>query len=241
MNIAALLTGRGNNTFEDKNIQPVLGRPLLHYPALAAKKSAQISSFYVSSDCVKILDAAAQVGYSKIERPDELSQPNSQHIDAITHALGHITTEKGEKPDILVVMLANSVTIKTEWIDRCISFLYEDNSLSAAAPVYREMDHHPYRAKKLSDEGLCEPFFEFGDRKISTNRQDLEPCYFFSHNFWVLRVKSFESGQGQQPWYFMGNRVKPLIIDEAFDVHEKSDLAKSEEWLLKENINYDKL
>lgn len=233
--ISALLTGRGNNTLKDKNILPVLGKPLLQYPALAAKGSSFIQSFFVSSDCPKILNAAFEVGYQKIERPEELSRPDSQHIDAIRHALGVMEQTTAGKPDILVVMLANSVTIKTEWIDHCIADLLNDHSLTAAAPMYRVMDHHPFRAKKLTDEGLCEPFFDFGSTPISTNRQDLVPCYFFSHNFWVLRVSAFESGTGQQPWTFMGDRVKPYIIEEAFDVHDMEDIQKSEDWLKREN------
>jgi CMP-N,N'-diacetyllegionaminic acid synthase len=38
MQIAALLTGRGNNTLKDKNILPVFGKPLLYYPCQAARK-----------------------------------------------------------------------------------------------------------------------------------------------------------------------------------------------------------
>ena len=37
MTIVALLTGRGNNTLRDKNVLPVLGKPLLYYPAMAAR------------------------------------------------------------------------------------------------------------------------------------------------------------------------------------------------------------
>lgn len=55
MKIAALLTGRGNNTLKDKNVLPVLGKPLLYYPAMAAKTCNLITDFYVSSDDEKIL------------------------------------------------------------------------------------------------------------------------------------------------------------------------------------------
>ena len=50
MNIVALLTGRGNNTLKDKNVLPVLGKPLLYYPAKAAMSVPSIKHFYVSSD-----------------------------------------------------------------------------------------------------------------------------------------------------------------------------------------------
>ena len=102
MKIAALLTGRGNNTLKDKNVLPVLGKPLLYYPAMAAKTCNLITDFYVSSDDEKILKAASDCGYKKIVRPVELAAPTSQHVDAIRHALG-VMKQDGVEPDILVV------------------------------------------------------------------------------------------------------------------------------------------
>ena len=39
MKTTVLLTGRGNNTLNDKNVLDILGHPVLYYPAHAAKKS----------------------------------------------------------------------------------------------------------------------------------------------------------------------------------------------------------
>lgn len=61
MKIAALLTGRGNNTLKDKNVLPVLGKPLLYYPAMAAKTCNLITDFYVSSDDEKIYNPQIQI------------------------------------------------------------------------------------------------------------------------------------------------------------------------------------
>ncbi|RAR47245.1 acylneuraminate cytidylyltransferase family protein [Flavobacterium lacus] len=235
MQVAALLTGRGNNTLADKNILPVLGRPLLFYPCNAAKQSKFINSFWASSDCDKILASALEMGYKGIVRPPELALPTSQHIDAIEHALD-VMKSLAYKPDILVVMLANSVTIKTEWIDSCIALLLQDEKATAAVPVYREMDHHPYRCKKLNDEGYLEPFFDFSNHFISTNRQDLVPSYFLSHNFWVLNLETIDRNIGQQPWNFMGDKIRHFLVDEAFDVHNLEDIEKSEEWLINNKI-----
>ena len=116
MKVAALLTGRGNNTLKDKNVLPVLGRPLCQYPAMAAKKCELITDFYVSSDDEKILKAAEECGYKRIVRPAELALPTAQHVDAIVHALG-VMKEDGCEPDILVVILANNAITKTEWIE----------------------------------------------------------------------------------------------------------------------------
>lgn len=239
MKITALLTGRGNNTLKDKNVLPVLGKPLLYYPAMAAKSSKLITDFYVSSDDEKILNAAADCGYKKIVRPIELAAPTSQHIDAIKHALG-VMKQDGIEPDILVVLLANSGIVKTEWIEESITNLLKDEMLSASVPVLLEMDNHPYRSKRLRGDGCLDTWFDFRGKKISTNRQDLPMNFVLCHNFWTLNLKEslYSSNEGQEPWTFMGNNIKPIVVKESFDVHDEDDILRTEKWLMEEGIKY---
>jgi N-acylneuraminate cytidylyltransferase len=239
MKIVALLTGRGNNTLKDKNVLPVLGKPLLYYPAMAAKACPEIGDFYVSSDDDKILNAAAECGYKKIRRPDELALPTAQHVDAIIHALG-VMKEAGVEPDILVVLLANSAIVKKEWIQESIHNLMSNPDLSASCPVLLEMDNHPYRSKRLREDGCLDTWFDFKGQNISTNRQDLPMNFVLCHNFWTLNLKNslYSDVPGQQPWTFMGNNIKPIIVQESFDVHDEEDLLRTEKWLKKENVKY---
>lgn len=126
--------------------------------------------------------------YKPILRPHELSGPDAQHIVAILHGLEHIESVSDESVDILVVRLANSATIKSEWIAQAIKMIEKDPSITSVVPVYNEQDHHPFRAKKIDSEGKLVPYFDFEEDFISTNRQELPPNYFLSHNFWVLNV-----------------------------------------------------
>ena len=237
MKIAALLTGRGNNTLKDKNVLPVLGKPLLYYPAMAAKTCNLITDFYVSSDDEKILKAASDCGYKKIVRPVELAAPTSQHVDAIRHALG-VMKQDGVEPDILVVLLANSGIVKTEWIEESITQLLKDEALSASVPVLLEMDNHPYRSKRLREDGCLDTWFDFRGKNISTNRQDLPMNFVLCHNFWTLNLKNslYSSTEGQQPWTFMGSNIKPIVVEESFDVHDEDDIRRTEKWLQEEGI-----
>lgn len=237
MRIVALLTGRGNNTLKDKNVLPVLGRPLCQYPAMAAKECSLITDFYVSSDDEKILNAAEEIGYKRIVRPAELALPTSQHVDAIVHALG-VMKDEGVIPDILVVILANNATTKTEWIEESINSLLDNDKLSASCPVMKEQDHHPYRCKCLREDGCLGTWFDFGDEKISTNRQDLPVNYVLCHNFWTLRLQNsiYSSEKGQQPWTFMGNNIKPIVVEESFDIHDMDDIIRTEKWLMSEGL-----
>ena len=83
-------------------------------------------------------------------------------------------------------------------------------------------------------------WFDFSGQRISTNRQDLPENFVLCHNFWTLNLKKSIYGKedGQQPWMFMGNNIKPIVVKESFDVHDEEDLIKTEKWLLKEGINY---
>lgn len=177
MKTYALLTGRGNNTLKDKNILECLGHPVLYYPANAARYADTIEKMFCSSDDKKILYEAEKLDHVPIERPLELALPTSQHVDCIIHALDIIEKEYG-MPDILVVTLANNVTIKSEWIDECVRMMEKDMTLSAVVPVYKDNDHHPLRAKTVDDKGRLQMYEKGVSGKISTNRQDLPPCYF---------------------------------------------------------------
>ena len=242
MKVVALLTGRGNNTLKDKNILPVLGHPLLYYPAMAARRCKLITDFYVSSDDEKILDAAAACGYKKILRPKELALPTSQHVDAIKHALG-VMKDDGIYPDILVVSLANSAIIQTEWIEESIRNLIDDSSLSASCPVMLEMDNHPYRSKCLRPDGCLGTWFDFKGKNISTNRQDLPPNFVLCHNFWTLNLKNslYSKVEGQAPWTFMGDNIKPIVVQESFDVHDEEDIERTERWIICNKRNISKI
>lgn len=238
MNIVALITGRGNNTLKDKNILPLLGKPLMSYPANAAKGVESINHFYVSSDDDKILNIGHDLGYKKIKRPLELGAPTARHLDVLLHAAKYMEEVDNIKPDILIVFLANSPTVKSEWIKEGIQRILEDDSISSVVPVYQDQDHHPYRAKRLNENGSLDTFFDFTDQEVSSNRQELEPCYFLGHNFWVLNMnKSLYVKDGQKPFVFHGNNIKPIVVDQCFDVHTKEDLVLGEKWI-KENADY---
>ena len=236
MKTIALLTGRGNNTLKDKNILDILGHPVMYYPAHAGKLAESIDSYYCSSDDEKILDTAEQEGYTRILRPDYLGAPTAQHVDVIKHAVEEISQQE-DLGDILVVLLANNVTVKPEWIDDCVQMMKDDMSLSAVVPVYTDNDHHPLRAKTVDERGRLQMYEKNVTGQVSTNRQDLPKCYFLSHNFWVLNTKQMlESDyKGQQPWGFMGDNIAYYEIDESIDIHKMIDLYIAKEWIV-ENI-----
>ena len=220
MIITALLTGRGNNTFKNKNVKKIYGKPILYYPCSEAKKVKSIKNFLVSSEDKKILSAASKYGYEKILRPKKLSKPNSQHYDVLIHALKKINS----KPDILVVLLANAPIIKKKWIEDCINILKKKKEITSVVPVLQDNDHHPLRAKKIS-KGYLQSFFK--KNNSSSNRQALEKSFYLCHNFWVIRTEEIIKNEGEKPWSFMGKKTKAYVIKNSIDIHSKEDLEIS--------------
>ena len=217
--ILALLTGRSGSKYKNKNIKKLRGKPVLYYPAIAAKKIKNIDYFYVSSDDNQILNTANKFGFKKIKRPKKLSRANSLHGDVIIHSLEHLK-KQNIYPNIIVVLLANAPIIKKEWIESCIKILQKKNA-TAVVPVNQDNDKHPFRSKKLNKDYLV-PYFKF-KKKLSSNRQDLQKSFFLCHNFWVIKTDSIYKKNGHPPWDFMGKKVIPFEVSKTHDIHDDLD------------------
>ena len=106
---------------------------------------------------------------------------------------------------------------------------------TACVPVVENNDNHPFRAKRISKGKFLKSFFKF-NKKISSNRQDLEKNYFLSHNFWTIKTDSIFKKNGEAPWTFMGKFVLPLKIESSVDIHERRDILLTKYWLKKNKI-----
>ena len=156
MSVAALLLGRGGSSgFPGKNIHPVLGRPMMAYPLLAAQGSRFVDKLFVSTDSSKIMDVGRTYDAEIIERPAELCTPEALGEDAFRH--GHQVirdqfTQIGKDLELLVLLFANAPTVSSELIDRGIELLRSDQSLDSAVTVSRYNMWSPPRARKLTDD-----------------------------------------------------------------------------------------
>ena len=99
-------------------------------------------------------------------------------------------------------------------------------------PVVENNDHHPFRAKKIVKNIYLKSFFKF-KKNISSNRQDLVKNFFLCHNFWVIKTESIFKNNGEPPWNFLGKNVLPFKIKSSIDIHEKTDINLTKEWLKK--------
>lgn len=230
--IVGLLTGRGESgSLKNKNVYPVLGRPLMVYPLLMAQRSRLLDDLYLSTDGERLKQVARQYGVKVIDRPPEYARPDSQHDECMQHALD-VLRERGVTVDILVILMCNVGIQPQGKIDACIQALVDDPGLDAAVTIRDWGDHHPSRAKTIDEEGLLTPLGAVRE-DVTTTRQLLEPTFYLDHQVWALRIRDHRLAErGRPPWTFLGDRVQGIVNEElVVDVHNEADIRHTEMWL----------
>ena len=128
--VVALILGReGSEGFPGKNTFPVLGRPLMSYPLMAACAAKQVDKVYVSTDSAKIKNIALEYGAKIIERPPELATKEALGEDAYAHGYRVISEQLGISAELIVLLFCNAPTILAKTIDEGIRVLLDDPSM----------------------------------------------------------------------------------------------------------------
>ena len=222
-----LLTGRGGSkSIVKKNVYPILGRPLVFYPMMAAKKANKIDGIYVTTDCPDIKQVAREMNIQVIDRPAELSQDNSELVDAITHAMEQI----GGNMNYLVTMHCNCGVHRSGLVDACISLMDETPDADSCVTGYVDKSVHPFRTKKIVENGFLEPWMAMPE-DTSTNRQNLAPCFVLDGAVRVLRVQNCFPATGQPPFSYLGHKILHVENLSGGDVHCMADIQQTESLL----------
>ena len=245
LGVYALLIGReGSAGFPNKNIYPVLGRPLMVYPLLAALNSRYVSEVYVSTDSPKIIEIAKDYGAKIIKRPPELCTKEALGEDAFLHGYRYIKDMRSDI-DIMVLLFCNAPTVLASVIDKGIEILRGNEEVDSAVTTSVYNMWSPLRARRLEGDGFLHPFvpFEvFGDpNALSCDRDSQGDVYFADMGASVVRARclnGIEDGLLPQKW--MGKKIYPLKQWGGCDVDYEWQMPMVEYWLRKYGFSEDK-
>ncbi len=235
--IVAILIGKeGSTGFPHKNVFPVLGRPMCAYPLLAAKAAKHVDRVWVSTDSPRIAAIAREHGAEVIDRPAHLATKDAVSEDVYVHAYRLIQKATGQTPELLVLLMANAPTILPETIDAGIEALRRDPTLDSAVTVSCYNMYSPLRARRITMEGVLEPFVPFealGDANVlNSNRDSQGDAWFADMGVSVVRPRCLEAiAQGLLPQKFMGRRIHPLRQWGGVDVDYAWQIPHVERWL----------
>ncbi|OGN90507.1 MAG: cytidylyltransferase [Chloroflexi bacterium RBG_13_48_17] len=252
--VAALLLGReGSVGFPGKNTYPVLGRPMLLYPLLAAKNARFVDEVYFSTDSESYKKMGREQGINIIDRPPELATKQALGEDAYAHGYRVIRDKckaAGKEVELMVLLFCNAATILAETIDQGIEVLRANPEYDSAVSVSVYNMWSPLRARKIGEDGLLHPFvpFEtFGDpRTMNCDRDSQGDVYFADMGVSIVRPHCLENlHAGLLPQKWMGQKIYPLKQWGGCDVDFEWQIPSVEYWLKKhgfsdERTRYDK-
>ncbi len=238
--ICALLLGREASVgFPGKNWHPLLGRPMMTYPLLAAAAAPSIDRTYVSTDSPTIRRIAAEHGARIIDRPAYLASKEALCEDAFVHGYTVIRdelTRESETIELVVLLFCNAPTVSAQVLERGISALRQDPAADSAVTVSVYNMWSPLRARRLDDRGYLQPFvpFEtFGDpATLNCDRDSQGDVYFADMGASIVRPHCLERlHEGLLPQKWMGQRILPIKQWGGLDVDYEWQVPLAEHWL----------
>ncbi|NJL53847.1 hypothetical protein HC928_00980 [bacterium] len=232
MSVAALVCGRlERDRFPGRNTLPLLGRPMMAYPIIAATHAQAVTATYLSTDSPLMASIAASYGVSTIHRPPELCQPDSAWADIIEHGY-HVICKQHCDLEAIAILLCNAPTVTADLIDEGITKLRDDASLDSVISVTLHAEHHPRYALQAGEDGLLTPLLS--DDPLPPS----DTAYFGNYDVVLLRPRCIgQASQQHFPVPFMGDRVAPLIHQGYGDVDYPWQVPAVEEWLRRRHFS----
>jgi N-acylneuraminate cytidylyltransferase/CMP-N,N'-diacetyllegionaminic acid synthase len=219
--VLALVPARsGSKGLPNKNIRPLMGKPLLAWPIEAALASRFVDKVVLSTDSETYAEIGRKHGADvPFLRPAELASDTSPSIDFILHAIDFLE-ECGEKFDIFVLLEPTSPMTEACDIDAAIASLCASPLLTAAVSVTAMETQHPaFAVIRDTTTGKIVPLCG-GNFRTLPRRQDLNPVFALDGSFYLSTIDALRQNRGFCHDQTMGietDRLKSLEVDDLVD------------------------
>ena len=241
--IAALLIGRGGSTgLPKKNIKPLLGRPLMTYPILAAKNSKYCDKIFLSTDDEEIKKIGKKHDLELIDRPDFLATKEALAEDAYIHGYNEIIKKLKQDPEFLILLFCNGATVLPKYIDEAVETLRKDKDLDSACTVSSYNMWSPLRAKKIDENGKLVPFvpIDFFGKNITCDRGSQGETWYADCSVFIVRPHCMEKKNGDLPFTWLGRNIHPIKQWGGLDIDYAWQIPIVKFWLESNGFSEDK-
>jgi D-3-phosphoglycerate dehydrogenase len=230
--VVALIAGQQEDKkFPGRNTFPLLGRPMMVYPILAAQHAEEVDRIFVTTDSPAIERVAAGMGVTTLPRSPEIRGPSVRLTEVVVEAAAQAAKAIGETPEAIVLLLCNAPTVTGGLIDHGVEVLRKDPTLDAVMSASMHNEFHPSYALRMGEGGLLRPYATNGE---GSNKRD--EAYFPDALLWVFRPRVLSAArreQGLSEWIIdcARHRVFPLVHEGYGDVDYIWQVPAIEEWL----------
>jgi len=230
--VIALIAGQQEDKkFPGRNTFPLLGRPMMVYPILAAQHADEVDRVFLTTDSPAIERVAAGMGVTTLPRSPQVSGPSVRLTEVVVEAAAQAAKAVGETPEAIVLLLCNAPTVTGGLIDHGVEILRSDPSLDAVMSVSLHNEFHPSYALRMGEGGILRPYA--ADREALKKTDE---AYFPDALLWVFRpqvLSAVPRAQELSEWIMdcAMHRVFPLVHEGYGDVDYVWQVPAVEEWL----------
>lgn len=220
--VIAIIPARGGSKgIKNKNIIPLLNKPLLAYSIEAALNSGVIDEVYVSSDSAAILSAAREYGAKVIERDPSLALDETPTDPVITEL---ILKAKLDDKDIVVLLQPTSPLRTAQHIREALSEYRDFPGCHCLIGVYEI--NNKYLKAYIGGGEFLRPVG--GEHTSYTRRQDLPSLYMPNGAIYI-----FTAGEFLREEKIPRNHTIPYLMSDydSMDIDTPDDLAIAEQRL----------
>ena len=185
--VLAVIPARGGSKgVPRKNLVQLCGRPLIAYTIEAGLSAKSVSRLVVSTEDEEIVSVARSLGADvPFIRPATLATDAAQSLPVVQHAVQAVEEVEGTPYDV-IVMLQPTTPLRTAGdVDSAVTLLLESGADSVVS-VVDVGGHHPYRMKRIDDDGRLVNFVDQGFEDMRP-RQELPPVYLRSGDIYASR------------------------------------------------------
>ncbi len=233
MNILGIIPARGGSKgIPQKNIYPLLGKPLLAYTIEAAHGSKLVTRTILSSDSPSIIQVAEEYSLEvPFVRPESLAQDDTPSLPMVKHTVQFLIDQEDYYPDYIVLLQPTSPIRTASHIDEALQTLINSDADSLVSVVEIPHSCNPYSVMRLTKEGYLKSFLDYDETK---NLRQLKPIFYvrngaaiYAFTFKCLMDKNSLFGDRLLPYYM--NKEDSIDIDDLLDMSICEYLLKRRE------------
>jgi CMP-N-acetylneuraminic acid synthetase len=213
----ALIPARGGSKgINDKNIQPLLGKPLVAYAIECGLACPSIDHVIVSTDSRKIAKIAKRWGAEvPFLRPSELARDESPMLPVLQHAISTCEDYYKKRVEILVLLDPCSPMRSVEDVETCIHKFQKGNCDAVVSGCVAH--RNPYFNMVVEEKGYIRLVIP-PDRPIG-RRQDCPTVYDLDTTVWVYSRRAIMDEKSRLP-----RRSCLYIVPKERSIHVESKL-----------------
>lgn len=219
----------GSKGIKNKNIRPLLAKPLISWTIEEAQKSKYIDRIIISTDDLNIEKICHSYGAEVIKRPKDLAQDESFVIDVIIHHL-ELLKKENYIPEYVLLLQSTSPLRKSQNIDEAITKIINSEIEANSLVSVTKEEHPPWWLRQISEKGYVERYFDY-DNKIFRRRQDFPVLYRPNGAIYIAKTSILYQYKS-----FQTNKTIPYVMDKkmSIDIDTENDLILAEIMMTRE-------